>query len=119
MVLQALQQPVTPKHTILTDPKNAKASSQATSPAATAPKASSIRDSLEVVATSGGVLEGEAHDTTDDVKRRRMQDMLSKLADRYEQQAVEAIKTANNNEKYRVTAEAKAKSDKMKASSPT
>ena len=102
---------MTPKHTILTDPKNAKASSQATSPAAT--KASSIRESLDVVATSG-VLEGEAAD--DDVKRKRMQDMLSKLADRYEQQAVEAIKTANSKEKYRVTAEAKAKSDKMKAS---
>ena len=102
---------MTPSHSILTDPKNAKASSQATSPAAT--KASSIRESLEVVATSG-VLEGEADD--EDVKRRRMQDMLSKLADKYEKQAVEAIQTANNNQKYRVTAEAKAKSDKMKVS---
>ena len=44
-----------------------------------------------------------------------MQDMLAKLADRYEKQAVKAIeKAADKDEKYKVSEEAKAKSDKMK-----
>ena len=44
-----------------------------------------------------------------------MQDMLAKLADRYEKQAVKAIeKAVDKDEKYKVSEEAKAKSDKMK-----
>ena len=41
--------------------------------------------------------------------------MLAKLEDRYEKQAVKAIeKAADKDEKYKVSEEAKAKSDKMK-----
>ena len=44
-----------------------------------------------------------------------LKDMLAKLADRYEKQAVKAIeKAADKDEKYKVSEEAKAKSDKMK-----
>ena len=75
---------MTPKHSILTGPKNAKASSQATYATAvtTSNKASNIRESLEFITADSEVLEGEAaatnsnhHDkeNEDDVKRKRMQ----------------------------------------------